>query len=441
LAILAAVVLASSAFALTDEEVFRDLRINRINPGARSLALGGAFVSLADDATAAQANPAGLGFLRVSEYFAELRFIDNEARSSTVSRTRPGGIEIFVGTGSDPADVVSPTFLSAVTVYGRWSLGVSLQELVNVEDTTTSTFSSTTPAPETFFTVQSGSIDIDVANLNVSVGARINDRLAVGGTLTLSRLDVRSDVVNAVVDTLGTIVGEPVVTPTLDLATSIDDDDDDVLFSLGILYKRPKWHIGAVYRQGPDFTVTEEIVSAQDLNGDGESDGLDFKGVTQRLGPRFANRFHLPDVFAIGASWQPNDHLTLAGDVERVRHSNLADDFVAGVNVLTDEDWVFGVDDATDYRAGLEWVFFNLENWLPPMALRAGTFSESGNTIEAQSTPPASLAPPEIFGGEGRQQHVSLGTFFSLGRFKLDMAADFADTDNEYVVSFIYQGK
>jgi hypothetical protein len=30
-----------------------------VNPGARSLGLGGAFVALADDATAAYANPAG----------------------------------------------------------------------------------------------------------------------------------------------------------------------------------------------------------------------------------------------------------------------------------------------------------------------------------------------------------------------------------------------
>jgi long-chain fatty acid transport protein len=34
--------------------------LNLSNPGARSLALGGAFVALADDATAAFANPAGL---------------------------------------------------------------------------------------------------------------------------------------------------------------------------------------------------------------------------------------------------------------------------------------------------------------------------------------------------------------------------------------------
>ena len=36
-------------------------------PGAKSLAMGGAFVALADDATAAQANPAGLTRLYVKK--------------------------------------------------------------------------------------------------------------------------------------------------------------------------------------------------------------------------------------------------------------------------------------------------------------------------------------------------------------------------------------
>ena len=69
------------AVGLTDEEVFRNFRFNLINPGARSLALSGAFVSLADDATAAQANPSGLAFLRRWEVFGEFRSIDNGAQA------------------------------------------------------------------------------------------------------------------------------------------------------------------------------------------------------------------------------------------------------------------------------------------------------------------------------------------------------------------------
>ena len=43
-------------------------------PGARSLALGGAFVSVADDATAAVANPAGLTILARPEVSIEGRY-------------------------------------------------------------------------------------------------------------------------------------------------------------------------------------------------------------------------------------------------------------------------------------------------------------------------------------------------------------------------------
>ena len=88
---------APGVLALTDEEVFRNFRFNLINPGARSLALGGAFISLADDATAAQANPAGLAFLRKWEAFAELRSIDNAAKSSSRSETLPTATKICCG--------------------------------------------------------------------------------------------------------------------------------------------------------------------------------------------------------------------------------------------------------------------------------------------------------------------------------------------------------
>src|SRR5262245_62685039 len=49
------------------------LQFDFINPGAKSLALGGAFVGVADDATAAFSNPAGLTRLDGSEVSGELR--------------------------------------------------------------------------------------------------------------------------------------------------------------------------------------------------------------------------------------------------------------------------------------------------------------------------------------------------------------------------------
>src|SRR5262245_57678900 len=57
------------------------LQFDFINPGAKSLALGGAFVGVADDATAAFANPAGLTFLATPELSGELSL----ARTNTLA--------------------------------------------------------------------------------------------------------------------------------------------------------------------------------------------------------------------------------------------------------------------------------------------------------------------------------------------------------------------
>ena len=65
------VLAASPAFAQRDLEV--PLQFDFINPGARSLALAGAFIGLADDATAATTNPAGLQRLERPEISVEGR--------------------------------------------------------------------------------------------------------------------------------------------------------------------------------------------------------------------------------------------------------------------------------------------------------------------------------------------------------------------------------
>ena len=54
---------APTASAQLDSALLSKLRFNLTNPGGKSLAMGGAFSAIADDATAALANPAGLGLI------------------------------------------------------------------------------------------------------------------------------------------------------------------------------------------------------------------------------------------------------------------------------------------------------------------------------------------------------------------------------------------
>ena len=50
----------TTVLAQTNSEINAGIQFNFSNPGARSLGFGGAFIGLADDATAAYTNPAGL---------------------------------------------------------------------------------------------------------------------------------------------------------------------------------------------------------------------------------------------------------------------------------------------------------------------------------------------------------------------------------------------
>src|SRR6267143_198688 len=72
----------------TDIESLSGLQFNFGNPGARSLGMGGAFLGLADDASAAEANPAGLTILRKPEVSIEGRNFE-EQQVFTTSGTYP----------------------------------------------------------------------------------------------------------------------------------------------------------------------------------------------------------------------------------------------------------------------------------------------------------------------------------------------------------------
>src|SRR4029453_506818 len=64
---------AASDAGLTNTETFSGFQFNFNNPGARALGMGGAFVAVADDATAVVANPAGLTLLQRPEISAQYK--------------------------------------------------------------------------------------------------------------------------------------------------------------------------------------------------------------------------------------------------------------------------------------------------------------------------------------------------------------------------------
>src|ERR1041384_7448575 len=107
-----------------DIESLSGLQFNFGNPGARSLAMGGAFLGLADDASAAEANPAGLTILRKPEVSIEIRNYV-EQQTFTTTGTFP---DITRTDFNHYSQRVPITFASAVYPYKNATFGLYYHE-------------------------------------------------------------------------------------------------------------------------------------------------------------------------------------------------------------------------------------------------------------------------------------------------------------------------
>src|SRR5262249_55080708 len=129
----------SRVHAQSNAEINSGIQFNFSSPGARSLSLGGAFLGLADDATAAYTNPAGLTNLTRPELSAEGRRF--EYKSSFISAGNAGGEPS--GRGQDKFSepifaephTTTNSFSFGSIVYPVWrlSLAVYWHELANYE--------------------------------------------------------------------------------------------------------------------------------------------------------------------------------------------------------------------------------------------------------------------------------------------------------------------
>ena len=192
--------LATSAHAQEGPVTFE---FNFTNPGARSMGLGGAFAALADDATAAFANPAGLVQLLEPEVSLEGRSWSYDIPFVTGGRTSglPTGIGIdnVAGLRYDTSSSTSNglSYLSFVYPSERWSIAVYRHRWANFE---------VTRHIESLFGVIDGELDraedirtsteLDVTN-NGFVGAlrdhRRAQRRARRSSTTKRGVDSRSD--------------------------------------------------------------------------------------------------------------------------------------------------------------------------------------------------------------------------------------------------------
>ncbi len=259
--------LAAGVPAQQQAPVLFQFRIS--NPGARSLGFGGAFAALADDATAAYANPAGLVQLLRPELSVELRV-------TAVSEPGTGGsIEDFSGVG----------FTSFVYPLKRLSLAVYNASLGKFED-------------DTFV----------VGNFGLAGAYRFTDQLSFG--FGLSRFEGEFAATTRLVSFVGPIA------ESRRLAAS--GMGDDLRWNAGVLWNLPRrFTLGGFFRQGPSFDLSAVLI-AEVVPGVPPGTVLGFD-------PRVP--LDLADVFGLGASYRsPNGVVTVSFEWDRLQSARVLED-------------------------------------------------------------------------------------------------------------------
>jgi long-chain fatty acid transport protein len=425
ISVLAFIAVATSAFAITDEEIFRSFEFSFLNPGARSGAMGGAFIALADDATAAEANPAGLTILTKPEVSLEYRHTETDtAVLNSADVIAPPGLTLVVLTTNTIDDQDQPSYLSVVFPAGNWTFGFSRQETVK-QDAILNEFIATQAlfgdvVIDAFINVD-GSVSQDIVNWNFATGVKLSEQFSLGATVRYSTLDWQTSVTNTfTIPDLGI--------STVGFETAIDDDDSAFGFNIGGLWKGKHASFGAVYKRNPKFEVTEaEFGLLTEPNGRVE----------------FPNVLKVPDTFGGGVAVKPNDNLTVTADVVYIKFDQLTEDFQAGHSTFThgytNENLQFKVDNGIDYHVGTEFVVFvgNV-----PVALRAGYYRKASNSLVLDSfsnlLPADPLVLPAVFKERDDTNHFTFGNGFVFGQhFQLDWAMDTSNLDDTFILSSV----
>jgi long-chain fatty acid transport protein len=455
--------LVADSRAQTNDDVNAGIQFNFSTPGARSLAMGGAFLALADDATAAYTNPAGLTNLTVggSEVTVELRqwSYTNIFPDRGHIAGAPSGIGIDTVGGLQDGTADSRTeglsFLSVgYVVPGGWTLAVYRHQLASFEARATAQGFLQGEGNDVFRVFPSRSrLNLEIANYGLAAGYRLltsekRGSLSVGlglsyyqsemfsSTERFSRLN-RDEAGEERHRQPGGFFGPAdFLGDNLNNTILQEGQDSDWGFNLGLLWRsggKEAWRLGAAYRRGPSlasharfiFGPAAERADPRNKNGS-EAAGVGGEAV-----------LHVPDVYGVGVAWSPaRGKLRLTLDADRVEYSRLLDGLT---NVLLQAQTTFRrseyrIPDADELHLGVEYVFFVLESKLVGTA-RFGAWQEPDHALDYVGSNPIFIA--RFRPGED-QVHVASGLGFVIGEnFQLDVAYDHSDRDRVLSVALV----
>lgn len=436
------VVAVVAPLVATSQETPSTFEFSFSNPGARSLGLGGAFAALADDATAAFANPAGLVQLVSLEVSAELRHWRFSTPYIEGGRYegQPTGIGLDTSDGLRGAvseeKLTGLSFMSVAYPAEDWSFAIYTHQLANFRAQTAT--QGLFPGNQYLRAYdRRWSTELDIVSYGAAGAYRISEHLSAGVGLVYFRGQLEAPFEWSLPDDFDTLLGVFGPTsylPEQQLANGeMTIDDSDWGLSGGVLWSvSDRWSLGAFYRQGPKLGLVYEITG-----GPRAPDYLDPEYLPGETILVIATPMQFPDVYGIGVAYRsPDGKLAIGFEWDRVGYASIFSSFDPVVEETLDPDLnlevTLAADDGDEFHFGAEYAFLDMN---PLLALRAGLWIDPDHRFRSIITDPEHRA---LFKGGEDELHVSVGMGMALSSFQVDLAADFSDLADTISLSAIY---
>jgi hypothetical protein len=424
------------ATPVTAQETPIVLEFSFSNPGARAMGMGGAFAALADDATAAFSNPAGLVQLTRPEVSIEGRLWSYSTPFVLGGRfdgSEPSGILLDntsgLRFGESSRDLTGLSFLSFVYPKEDWSLAFYRHQSAKFEFRGASQgFFAQPPPPFTGNRREidfRSSVDLDVVSYGVSAAYRLSEGFSLG--LGVSYLNGKftsdTEVFFPNPETLpqGFFGPNSYDPESRTEISSLAIDDWDWAVNLGFLWQiSSQWNVGGFFRQGPELLMKGQTLSGPFLPGVPEGTVLDTA----------ESPIQFPNVFGLGIAFRSEgEAVTVVAEWDRVQYSNLLDS-LDPENFDVSEG--AALDDGDEVRAGFEYVFFN---WTPVVAIRLGTWLEPDHRIRDVGDDPLVRA---VFQAGDDEWHFTAGVGIVIRSFQMDVGFDLSDVVKTASVSTVF---
>jgi long-subunit fatty acid transport protein len=447
------------AEAQSDGFAFTGINFNFTNPGARARGIGGAFVAIADDSTAALANPAGLAYL---DREVSLEWIRDEEEFPVGQLTQGGvtNVQEFplwtITPEQDPyrvratsssnrlnfGSVLLPLKKNRLTLALSYGVLADLESRFEVGDSVVCvdpngvatlpgagqacTFNFQDPASGDIHAQhfgQSVRYSMKTEVLGAALGYRLGDRWSVGAQVGMGMTDFNG---RAEIDrsSAGIDNGAEVSTGS----------DEDILFTLGVLYRADRWGFGLSWRSDSKYDIDNAML---DETGNVDDDVDPFSG-----------ELTVPGRAAIGVAFYPSDSWVIAAEVTQIPYSNV----LSKMTAFRQQEGVAGIryriEDVTEYHLGAEYTqFTDKRGW----SVRAGWWRDTTHLpfVNESYGNPRDENPDVAAANLARAvqslvrapfkedvDHFTLGVGLSSGVVRMDAAIDWTDNSGtDFLVS------